>query len=142
MPKPLLLYLIVIGSMICSCSSRKKVQDITVQQIVKSQTSWNGNALPAYGEGNPEVTMLRIRIPPGASLKPHKHLCINVGLLMKGELTVKTETNDSLRIYAGDPIVELVDTWHYGKNTGSIPAEIIVFYAGIEGQPITVTQEE
>lgn len=61
---------------------------------------------------------------------------------MKGELTVKTETNDSLRIYAGDPIVELVDTWHYGKNTGSIPAEIIVFYAGIEGQPITVTQEE
>ena len=39
---------------------------------------------------------------------------------------------------AGDAVVEVVDTWHYGKNEGSETAEIIVFYAGIQGEPITV----
>ena len=37
-------------------------------------------------------------------------------------------------------IVELVDKWHYGKNESEAPAEIIVFYAGVHGEPITVKE--
>jgi quercetin dioxygenase-like cupin family protein len=39
---------------------------------------------------------------------------------------------------AGDSIVEVVNKWHYGINEGNEPAEIIVFYAGIKGKPVTV----
>jgi len=42
---------------------------------------------------------------------------------------------------AGDPIVEVVNQWHYGQNEGSEPAELIMFYAGIKGEPITVKAE-
>ncbi|MBT1711214.1 hypothetical protein KK062_23420 [Fulvivirgaceae bacterium PWU5] len=28
--------------------------------------------------------------------------------------------------------------WYYGKNDGNEPVELIVFYAGIEGTPITL----
>jgi hypothetical protein len=45
-----------------------------------------------------------------------------------------------LHLKAGDPIVEVVDTWHYGKNEGKTPAEIIVFYAGTPDTPITVKE--
>lgn len=135
-------YLIIIVFFCSSCAVKKNLQSITVEPVVKTTKSWNGADLPSYGEGTPEVTMLRITIPPGESLKLHKHTCINVGLLTKGELTVMTETDDSLRLTAGDPIVELVNTWHYGKNTGKKPAEIVVFYAGIEGEPITVLKED
>ncbi|SRR5690606_13063076 len=135
-------YLLIILLFCGSCASRKNLQEISVESIVKTSNSWNGDELPAYGTGTPEVTMLRITIPPGESLKPHKHLCINVGLLTKGELTVMTETDQSLRLKAGDSIVELVNTWHYGKNTGKKPAEIVVFYAGIKGQPITVLKND
>jgi len=38
-------------------------------------------------------------------------------------------------------VVELVNSWHYGKNTGKKSAEIVVFYAGTVGQPITVLKE-
>jgi hypothetical protein len=45
-----------------------------------------------------------------------------------------------LHLKAGDPIVEVVDTWHYGKNEGNTPAEIIVFYAGTPDEPITIKE--
>ena len=137
-----IVYLIIIAFCSGSCAVKKNLQEITVEPVVKTTKSWNGADLPPYGEGAPEVTMLRITIPPGESLKLHKHTCINVGLLISGELTVMTETDDTLRLKAGDPIVELVNTWHFGRNTGKKPAEIVVFYAGIEGEPITVLKEE
>lgn len=135
-------YLFAILLLCGSCASRKNFQEITVVPLVKSSNSWNGDELPHYGEGTPEVTMLRITIPPGESLEPHKHLCINVGLMIKGELTVMTGSDQTLHLKAGDPIVELVNTWHYGKNTGKKPAEIVVFYAGLKGEPITQLKDE
>ncbi len=67
---------------------------------------------------------------------------INAGVLLKGQLTVVTEAGDTLHLQTGDPIVELVNEWHYGKNEGDEPAEIIVVYAGTEGTPITVKTGE
>jgi len=63
-------------------------------------------------------------------------LCAFIGLLVA--LTVITEKNETLYLKAGEAIVEVVGKWHYGRNDGHEPAEIVVFYAGIEGQPITV----
>jgi quercetin dioxygenase-like cupin family protein len=106
--------------------------------LVKSTRSWDGSQLPKYPEGQPEVTILKITIPAGATIPLHQHPYINAGVLIKGELTVLTQTGDKLIMTAGDQIVEVVNKWHKGQNSGDIPAEIIVFYAGIEGQPITV----
>lgn len=124
-----------------SCASRKSFSTINAETLLKTSQSWNGTELPSYSNGTPEITILKISIPSGASLKPHKHPYINAGVLVKGELTVMTETDQTLHLKEGDSIAELVNTWHYGKNTGSGPAEIIVFYAGIKGEPITVLKE-
>lgn len=68
----------------------------------------------------------------------HKHPVINAGILLKGELTVVAEDDTILNMRAGDTIVEVVGKWHYGKNEGDEPAEIIVFYAGTQGVPLTI----
>ena len=117
----------------------KKVEVVTLTETTKS---WNGDELPQYLEGQPKVTILKITIPPKTDLQMHEHLVINAGVLTKGELTVTTEDKKVLHMKAGDPIVEVVDTWHYGKNEGDVPAEIIVFYAGVEGVPITVLKDK
>lgn len=109
-----------------------------VEVLSKTSSSWNGNPLPEYPGGRPEVTILRIAIPPGVKLPLHKHPVINAGVMTKGELTVTTEKGQVLHLRAGDPIVEVVDTWHYGRNDGDETAEIVVFYAGIKGEPITI----
>ncbi|MCJ7773993.1 MAG: cupin domain-containing protein [Desulfobacterales bacterium] len=111
---------------------------VKVETLAKSKSSWDGNTLPKYGKGQPEITILRITIPPGDQLPLHHHPVINAGVLLTGELTVITEDNKTLHLKAGDSIVEVVNTWHYGKNEGKDPAEIIVFYAGISGDPITI----
>ena len=110
---------------------------IEAQTLVRTSHSWDGAVLPSYPTGSPEITMLRITIPPGVQLPLHKHPVINAGLLLSGELTVIAANGDQLHLTAGQPIVEVVNTWHYGKNEGKGPAEIVVFYAGRSGLPIT-----
>ena len=119
-------------------ASADDARRITVETLVKSTASWDGKALPAYPEGRPEITILRIRIPAGAKLEMHRHPVINAGVLLAGELAVVTKDFRTLKLKAGDALVEVVDTWHYGRNEGLVTAEIIVFYAGEEGKPITV----
>ncbi len=112
--------------------------ELKVEVLAKTTKSWNGDTLPAYKPGQPQVTILRIVIPAGMQLPLHKHPVINAGVLLKGELTVVTEGKDRFYMKAGDSIVELVNKWHYGKNEGTEAAEIIVFYAGNQEQAITL----
>lgn len=114
---------------------------IEVETLLKTTQSWDGQVLPAYSEGQPEVTILRITIAPGTALPEHKHPFMNAGVLLSGQLIVKTESGQSIQLEAGDSLSEVVDTWHYGRNNGDTLAEILVVYAGIEGQPVTVLKD-
>ena len=135
--------MIIIVAMLLSMGSVWAAEGGGVEAVtlVKSTQSWDGSLLPAYGEGQPEVTILKITIPPKTKLPVHEHGEINAGVMIKGELKVVTEANETLILKAGDPIVEVVNKWHYGVNEGDEPVEIIVFYAGVEGKAITVKKE-
>jgi len=111
-----------------------------VKELVKTTQSWDGEVLPAYPQGQPEITILRISIPAGTQLHTHSHPVINAGVLISGQLTVMTTDGKTLHLKAGDPIVEVVKTLHYGMNQGKVPAEIVVFYAGVIDTPITVVE--
>lgn len=129
---------IFITSFVFITACAANVNNVEVKQLAKSTQSWDGDNLPAYPQGQPEVTILRIKIPSGAKLEVHNHPVINAGVLLTGELTVVADDNKTLHLKAGDSIVELVNRKHYGKNEGTETAEIIVFYAGIENKPITI----
>lgn len=111
-----------------------------VDAIVKTGYSWNGDLLPDYPEGKPEITILRIKIPSGAVLPMHMHPVINAGYMLKGRLKVITEDGKGIELRAGDGIVEVVNRWHYGVNEGDQDAEIVVFYVGQAGKPITISK--
>jgi quercetin dioxygenase-like cupin family protein len=123
--------------LLTSGSWAQSTETANVEVLSKTSSSWDGRALPEYPKGAPEITILRITIPPGMELPLHKHPVINAGVMLKGQLVVITGEGETLHLEAGDAIVEVVDKWHYGKNEGNEPAEIIVFYAGLEGRSIT-----
>lgn len=133
--------LIILLTGIFSCNSSEISQKITFEKLAESTQSWNGDTLPSYPEGQPKVTILKASIPPKAKLEMHEHLVINAGLLLKGELTVIDEFGNRLELKAGDTIIELVNTFHYGINEGTETAEIVVFYAGDANTPITKIKE-
>ena len=111
-----------------------------VKELVKTTQSWDGEVLPVYPHGQPEITILGISIPAGTRLHTHSHPVINAGVLISGQLTVVAKDGKTLHLKAGDPIVEVVNTVHYGMNQGKVPAEIVVFYAGLIDTPITVVE--
>ena len=137
-----LAYCVLSAVLVAGCATPKYAHEIRSVQLIKSTTSWDGQSLPVCETGTPEVTILRITVPPHCTLPRHMHPVINAGVLLKGELTVTTDSGQVLHLNPYDPIVEVVNTWHYGKNEGDEPAEIIVFYAGEEGEPITIKKPE
>ncbi len=139
MKRAVILFVIII-SMLISLAAGAEAQT-KVEVLAKATKSWNGKELPRYSWGRPEITILRISIPPHTDLAWHEHPYINAGVMISGELTVITEKHDTLHLHAGDPIVEVVDTWHFGKNEGDETVDIIVFYAGVKGKEITILEK-
>ncbi|MDR0352558.1 MAG: cupin domain-containing protein [Opitutaceae bacterium] len=113
---------------------------VEVQKLAQSEKMWDGTPLPAYPSGQPEITVIKITIPPRSTLAWHKHPSINAGYLLAGTLTVISEDGRQLALKPGDALIELVDKYHCGRNDGDAPAEIVVFYAGKPGVPLSVAR--
>ena len=113
----------------------------TSETLIQTDAHWNGQAVKPLHIDHPKITMLRITIPAGEKLAMHKHPILNVGYLTKGELTVRSDKGEVLVLKAGDPIVELIDAWHYGEATSSEDAEIVVTYVGETGDDLSIIKE-
>lgn len=126
-------------SLSVACSGKKNSSTSPFSEILsESYLSWNGDSLPAYPSGKPKISIVKVTIPPHSELPHHFHPVINAGVLLKGQLTVVDVKGNVLEMKAGDPIIEVVNTIHYGKNEGDEATEILVFYAGAEGMEIVV----
>lgn len=99
--------------------------------------SWNGAPLPAYPAEAPRISILRGTILPGARLPEHRHGVINAGLVLRGALTVVAADGTERTFRAGEGIVEMVGKVHHGENRGAEPVELVMFYAGAEGLPLS-----
>lgn len=111
---------------------------IVAEVLAKSTTDWRGVKLPPYSEGQPEVTIARVTIPAGMALPLHKHPYMTGGVIVQGTIEVRTDSGDTHIVRAGDAVIELVNQAHGGANIGDEDAVILVVYAGVEGQPVTV----
>lgn len=116
------------------------ISGVSATVLIKTAKAWNGAVLPEYGSGQPEITIIRYRFAPGASIPMHMHPVINAGVLLQGELTVTTKAGDKIQLKAGDPLVELFKEWHFGANSGLDVADLIVVYAGKVGTPLTIRE--
>lgn len=135
--------LLLIFSISVACSSRKQSSTSPISELIaESYLSWNGDSLPAYPSGKPKISIVKVTIPPHSELPHHYHPVINAGVLLKGQLTVVDVKGNVLKMKAGDPIIEVVNMIHFGKNEGDEPAEILVFYAGAEDLEIVVKEAD
>jgi quercetin dioxygenase-like cupin family protein len=114
---------------------------IQVQQILQTTQSWDGVNYQSYPTGLPQLTVLRIKIPPNTTLHWHHHSMISVGYVLTGELTLeKKATGERTILHSGEALGETVQTMVRGFTTKE-PVELVVFYAGLVGLPITINDE-
>lgn len=109
----------------------------TTEVLLKTAASWDGVIYGSYPAGEPELTLARIVIPANSALDWHTHPMPNAGYIVRGELTVvQHSTGLSKKLIGGQTIPEMVNTVHRGF-TGSDPVELLVFYAGASGMPLS-----
>ena len=133
------LNILVACLLLSGCVSSPSKPQLERQILIQTSHSWDGNAYAAYPEGRPELTLLKLRIPANTALDWHTHPMPNLAYILSGELTVQAQASGQQQVLkAGHTLAEMVDTVHRGK-TGDNPVELIVFYAGSPGIPLSQT---
>lgn len=111
---------------------------VKIKELVNSTKEWDGQSLPSYPPGPPEIKVLSIKIPAGVTLPWHFHPVINAAVILKGRLELYSKNGVTKAFGPGEALIEVVNTVHSGKALGSEDVDLVVFYAGSKGQPTTV----
>jgi quercetin dioxygenase-like cupin family protein len=121
-------------------------QDTGVKPIVTREIA--STAVTAAGQpirlpsGSVRVIVTQYDIAPGATLPVHKHLFPRYAYVEQGHLTVTEVDSGASHDYAqGDVIVEMVDRWHFGRNTGQDPVRLLVFDQVPDGASNTILRQ-
>ncbi|MCQ9638466.1 cupin domain-containing protein [Chryseobacterium sp. WG14] len=105
--------------------------------LLKTTKSWDGTLYPNYPNGQPEISVLRILVPPHKALNWHKHPVINAAYIEKGEIQIERKEDGKTQwIKQGQVVPEMVNIAHRGK-TGEKGATLIVFYSGTTDLPLS-----
>lgn len=134
-------FCLVVWALVCqrTAFALEASSDVKVAAILQADTSWDGQPI-SYPEGKPEITGLIIEIAPGGETGWHLHPVSSFGLMLEGELEIQLKNGVLKQLKAGEALVEVINTLHNGRNTGSIPVKLVVFYAGAVGQKLTVKE--
>jgi quercetin dioxygenase-like cupin family protein len=114
---------------------------VVVKPVLSATVTSSGQpiVLPAK---DAQVIVTTYDIPPGAMLPKHKHPFPRYGYVLAGTITVtNVDTNKTETFKPGDFILEAVDQWHYGANTGPEPVKLLVIDMVEKGQGNTVLKK-
>jgi quercetin dioxygenase-like cupin family protein len=84
------------------------------------------------------VTALEVEIAPGKETGWHKHPVPGYAYVLSGILTIEMEDGQHFQFEAGKALVEVIHTPHNGKNLGTEPVRLVVFFIGEAGKPFTM----
>ncbi|MGC1424541.1 MAG: alpha/beta hydrolase domain-containing protein, partial [Terracidiphilus sp.] len=117
-------------------TDRQAKGDIEIQELLRTDASWNGIAYGAYPVGVAEPVVAKITIPAHKELTWHSHPMPSFAYVLSGEITVEDDKGNKKHFTAGEVMPETVHTAHRGF-VGDQPATFIVFYAGTKGMPLS-----
>src|ERR1700737_2240451 len=84
---------------------------IQSETLLSSTSSWDGVPYEAYSSGQPQLSVLKITIPPHTQMKWHTHPMPNAAYVLSGELTVEKKEGGATKILtAGQVLPEMVNT--------------------------------
>ena len=108
------------------------------QILVRSSASWNGKPYAHYPTTAPQLTVLRLTIPPHSALPWHTHPVPNAGYVLEGQLTIHDKASGATKTFhQGEAFTESVDDPHRGES-GDSQTVLILVYSGTEGEKTTV----
>ncbi|MBV8634227.1 MAG: cupin domain-containing protein [Burkholderiaceae bacterium] len=137
------LHLILLACLVASTLSAAHAEDaysksIHVLPVFKGTTNAIGQAIEYPKTDKPEVTMLKVTLPPGSETGWHTHPFAGFAYVISGTLTLDVEGGKTFEYGPGAAYGEVVNTLHNGKNLGKEPVELLVVFNGEAGKPFAL----
>lgn len=114
-------------------------ETVKVTPLLKTQKTWDNTPI-IYPTGAAEITGMLIELAPGGETGWHLHPVPSFGMILEGELEVELKSGETMQMKAGEAVAETVNVMHNGRNTGSVPVKLLVFYAGDTELPLTIKE--
>jgi quercetin dioxygenase-like cupin family protein len=114
---------------------------VKVTPLLKTQETWDGKPI-VYPTGKAEITGILIEVAPGGDTGWHLHPVPSFGMVLEGELEVELKSGKTLVMKAGESVAETINELHIGRNKGTVPVKLLVFYAGDTAQPLTIKESQ
>ena len=133
--------LVIASGLLLFMQSTTAAGEISSTILVNESVSWDGGAFE-YAKGKPEITIQKIDISTGSEevlLVVHCHPIPIAAYVLKGSVKVINSSGENKLFQAGDAFIEVMNKWHKGIFVED--TELIVFYAGQEGVPLSVNKD-
>jgi quercetin dioxygenase-like cupin family protein len=121
----------------------QKQEDVTskkplIETLVSAKQSWNGDVYQ-YPEGQAQISLQRITVPAGFRTPVHTHPQPGVAYVIKGTLECIAKADQTLIAEPGDSFATTFgDVPHYCENISKEEGVVMVTYAGVVDQPVTL----
>lgn len=116
-------------------------QAIEITPLLQTDQTNIGQAIEYPDTDNPEVTIVKVVIPPGVETGWHRHPVHGFAVILQGELNITRRGGESLTYQAGDAFAEMIHEIHRGKNVGDEPVELIMFITGEKELPFSISAD-
>lgn len=132
MKHPEILAVAVLGLIASPAAAQVK---FAATPVLQSGTTAGGTSIAYPKTDSAEVTALVLDIGPGGETGRHMHPYPTFVYVLEGAIDVDMDGGVAHSYKAGDSFLEVVNTWHNGKNNGTTPAKVLVVFAGVHGKP-------
>lgn len=113
-------------------------RQIEVAPLLRTTMTSSGQPIAYPKTDSPELTAVKVTIPPGAQTGWHEHPYPCYAYILSGTLTVETKDGKPRELLPGEALVEVVNTAHNGINKGTEPVVLVMFVTGEKDKPFTV----
>jgi len=131
MKQPGILFVSVLGVMATPAAAEVK---FSYAPVLQSGTTAGGKSIAYPKTDSAEVTALMLDIGLGGETGRHMHPYPTFVYVLEGAIDVEMAGGVVHGYKAGDSFLEVVNTWHNGKNKGTTPAKVLVVFAGVHGK--------
>ena len=135
MKQPGILAMAVLGIIATPAAAQVK---FSYTPVLQSGTTAGGKSIAYPKTDSAEVTALMLEIGPGGETGRHMHPYPTFVYVLEGAIDVDMDGGRAHSYKAGDSFLEVLNTWHNGKNNGTTPAKVLVVFTGVHGKPNVV----
>ena len=132
MKQPGILAVAVLGLIATPAAAQVK---FSATPVLQSGTTAGGASIAYPKTDSAEVTALVLDIGPGGETGRHMHPYPTFVYVLEGAIDVEMDGGMVHTYRAGDSFLEVLNTWHNGKNKGTTPAKVLVVFAGVHAKP-------